>query len=195
MEELWGNLEDAGHRPLCLLNGSIGASVEDVVLITGYKDLEFWQSAQLTLAGANPGEAPREWVEGEQVKLLEASSYRPDPETPESDRRPVYGMRRWWIDPNDWLEFNRRSYEGVWPALDHMGHYVLGQFRDMATTSPLEILNLAGYHNPSHWQATRNPAAQGVPEDLIEKYNTIGHDRKRLVIRSYVCLMAAHWPE
>ena len=30
---LWPALEAAGHAPLCLLNGLIGAAVEDVVLI------------------------------------------------------------------------------------------------------------------------------------------------------------------
>ncbi len=195
LTDLWGQLESSGHRPLCLLNGMIGKTAEDVVLVTGYKDFNAWKSAQPLLAGESRQSAPREWVDEEQVKLLEASSYRPDPETPKSDRRPVYGMRRWWIDPNDWPEFNRLSYEGVWPALDHMGHYVMGQFRDMATTSTLEILNLAGYHDPSHWQATRDPAAQGVPAELIEKYNTIGRDRRQLVLRSFVCLMAAHWPD
>lgn len=61
-------------------------------------------------------------------------------------------MRRWWIHPEDWTEFNRLSYEGIWPAMDYMGHYVLGQFRNTATTARLECLNLAGYDDPTMWQ-------------------------------------------
>jgi hypothetical protein len=108
----------------------------------------------------------------------------------------VYGMRRWWIRPQDWPEMNRLSFEGVWPALDAMGHYVLGEFRDAATTSPLELVNLAGYRDAAHWRATRNPGdpVHGVAPELVERSRTLGRQRRGLVRRSYVCLMAAHWP-
>jgi hypothetical protein len=43
----------------------------------------------------------------------------------------------------DWEEFNQLSLEGIWPAMDYMGHYVLGMFRNAAHTSRLECVNLA----------------------------------------------------
>lgn len=193
LEKLWGKLIDAEHQPLCLLNGLIGASVEDVVIIVGFEDYDAWQHAQPLIAGDGKEALPREWIESEEVRLMLPSSYRPTGPTRKVDRRPVYGMRRWWVHPEDWQEFGRLSYNGVWPSLDYMGHHVLGQFRDAATTSPLEILNLAGYLDPAHWQATRNPELHGVPEALLEKTRTLRPQRNPLVLESFVCLMTAHW--
>ena len=195
LQDLWGRLIESGHQPLCLINGLIGAAVEDVVLIVGFEDYNAWQQAQGAIAGSDSGQAPRDWVQEETVRLMLASPYRPTGPTKPEDRRPVYGARRWWINPEDWESFNRLSYEGVWPTMDHMGHHVIGQFRDAATTSPLEILNLAGYHDPAHWQATRTPAAHGVPKELVDQLHTQGPEREALVLYSYVCLMRAHWPD
>tara|TARA_E500000331_G_scaffold327270_1_gene346076 strand:+ start:709 stop:1365 length:657 start_codon:yes stop_codon:yes gene_type:complete len=195
LQELWPHLIESGHEPLCLLNGLIGAGVEDVVLIIGFENYDAWQQAQPAIAGSDSEQAPRAWIQEEAAKLLLASQYRPDGPTKPEDQRPVYGARRWWINPEDWESFNRLSYEGVWPAMDHMGHHVIGQFRDAATTSPLEILNLAGYHDPAHWQSTRNPAEQGVSKELVDKLRAQGPKRGDLVLKSYVCLMKAHWPE
>ena len=130
----------------------------------------------------------------QEARPLLASAYRPTGPTRPEDRRPVYGLRRWWIRPEDWLTFNRLSFEGVWPAMDHMGHWVLGQFRDAATTNPLAIINLAGYHDVGLWQATRTPAQHGVPAEELGKLATLGRQRNDIVILSYVCLMTAHWP-
>ena len=195
LESLWPRMAEAGHRPLCLLNGRVGASTEDVVLIVGFDDYEAWQSAQSAIAGARADDPPRDGIGSEQARLMTPSPYRPTPTTPDEDRRAVYGLRRWWISPDDWEEFARLSFEGVWPAMDHMGHWVLGQFRTAATTSPLEIVNLAGYRDAAHWQATRSPLEHGVPEEKMELLRTLGAERRALVQRSFVTLMTAHWPD
>lgn len=195
LETLWQQLEGDGHQPICLLNGLIGAGAQDIVLINGFEDYDAWQSAQGAIAGGNIDAPPRAWTESETVRLMHASDYRPDGPTQPEDRRAVYGARRWWINPEDWETFNRLSFEGIWPAMDHMGHWVIGQFRDAATTSPLEILNLAGYHDPAHWHATRSPGDHGVPADIMDKLNTLGRAREELVLASHVCLMRAHWPD
>src|SRR5262249_30170901 len=121
----------------------------------------------------------------------------PTPVIAVEDRRAVYGLRRWWIRPESWPEFEERTHGGVWPALDAMGHYSIGHFRDAATTDPLQVTNLAGYHDAAHWQATRTPAAPGnnVPAELLEKSREIGSKRGALVLHSFVRLMTAHWPE
>ncbi len=54
---------------------------------------------------------------------------RPLPETPLEDRRPACGLRRWTIDPANWDRCTDLSANGVWPAMDTVGHRVLGQFR------------------------------------------------------------------
>ena len=108
----------------------------------------------------------------------------------------MYGVRRWWIQPDDWEPFFRLSFEGIWPAMDAMGHYVLGMFRDSATTMDhLECMNLAGYDDAHMWQDTRDPAAHGVAEELLFALETKGRARNALVLESFVCLMTAHWPE
>ncbi len=193
LETMWPALTAAGHRPLCVLNGLIGAGAEEVVCFNGFEDFDAWQAAQPLLAGDADG--PRQWIASEEARPLLSSAYRPTGPTRPEDRRPVYGLRRWWIRPEDWLTFNRLSYEGVWPPLDHMGHWVLGQFRDAATTSPLAIINLAGYPDVAHWQYTRKPSEHGVPAELLEKFETLGRDRGKLVLSRHVCLMAAHWPD
>ena len=193
LNTVWPSLEEKGHRPLCLLNGLIGAPVETVELIVGYSDYDAWLDGQAIYTDGTSQSDLVNWIASESVKLLTASPYRPNETVPTDHRRPVYGMRRWWIRPEDWPEFNRLSFEGVWPAIDHMGHYVLGQFRDAATTNPLEILNLAGYFDPAHWQATRTPGEHGVPDHKLEKLRTLGARRADIVISSHVCLMSAHW--
>ncbi|MDE0442438.1 MAG: hypothetical protein OXL38_10005 [Gammaproteobacteria bacterium] len=75
------------------------------------------------------------------------------------------------------------------------GHWVIGQFRDAATTNPLAIIDLAGYHFVALWQATRTPAEHGVPVEELAKLATRGRERSDIVISSYVCLMTAHWPD
>ena len=193
LEKIWKNLERDGHQPLCLLNGLIGAGAEDVILICGFEDYAAWESAQPLIAGHNGEAPPRDWITHENVRLMRASKHRPSGTTLKADRRAVYGARRWWIHPEDWEAFNRLSFEGVWPAMDHMGHHVLGQFRDAAKISRLEVLNLAGYHDPAHWHATRSPGEHGVPADLVETLRRLGRERESLVLSSHVSLMRAHW--
>ena len=80
---------------------------------------------------------------------------------------------------------------------DQMGHYVLGFFCQVNTSSTgrLECVNLAGYDDATMWQDTRDPAAHGVPPDLLEALESKGRARNALVLESFVCLMTAHWPE
>ena len=87
-------------------------------------------------------------MESEEVHLLLSSPYTADrgPHNHE-ERRAIYGVRRWWIQPAQWDEFVKLSFEGIWPAMDYMGHYVLGFFcqAESSSTGRLECVNLAGY--------------------------------------------------
>ena len=78
-----------------------------------------------------------------------------------------------------------------------MGHYVLGMFRqaNCSSTGRLECVNLAGYDDAIMWQNTRDPAAHGVPSELLDALETKGRARNALVLESFVCLMTAHWPD
>ena len=196
LHELWPALLAAGHSPVCLLNGLIGKTADEVILIVGFQHFEARQAAQSLFAGDGPSAPTRRLVVEEEVKIILAHPERAPPLNAE-DRRPIYGVRRWWIQPEDWEEFFRLSLEGIWPAMDHMGHYVLGMFRDSATpqSGRLECVNLAGYEDAHMWQDTRNPAAHDVPSELLMALETKGRARNALVLESYVCLMSAHWPE
>ena len=116
LNALWPALEAAGATPLVLLNGLIGKGVQDAVVIVGFPDFEARQTLQPLFA-----DGPTALVDVEEVHLVESSRFTADRGAPE-DRRAIYGLRRWWIAPEDWDEFVQMSYEGIWPAMDYMGH-------------------------------------------------------------------------
>ena len=85
-------------------------------MIVGFADFEARQALQPLFA-----DGPARLVGAEEVHLLQGSRFTAGRGAPE-DRRAIYGLRRWWIDPADWDEFVQMSYEGIWPAMDYMGH-------------------------------------------------------------------------
>ena len=204
-ETLWPMLSAAGARPLCLLSGLIGVPAEETYLFTGFPDLDAWTRGQQVLTGltADGGDAREgararaELIVEEQVRLLLDSGVRPKAQTPETDRRPVYGMRRFWIQPADWPAFVRHSAEGIWPRIEAQDACILGLFRNAATTEPLECVLLTGYHGPAHWEETRatSEAFARLPDDLRDSDSHARTDRTAMTLRSYVCLMTAHWPD
>jgi hypothetical protein len=113
------------------------------------------------------------------------------------NRRPVYGARRFTIDPHDLEDFEKFSYEGVWPAMDEMDHRVLGQFHPLEVTDSFAVLNLAGYWSPAHWYETRsaNDPSSGISEEAREAARIHGRARTQLVKHSFVRLLTSHWPD
>lgn len=205
LESVWPALVAAGARPLCLLSGLIGARAEETFLFTGFADLAAWQQAQARITGVDmdaraDGSAVRERVnliEEEQVRLLLPSDVRPKAETPTADRRAVYGMRRFTVTPADWHTFVQHSAGGIWPRIESQGAAILGLFRDAATTDPLDVTLLTGYHGPAHWESTRvgSEAMNALPTTLREGDTQARTGRGAMTLRSYVRLMSAHWPE
>ncbi len=114
MRTLWPSLQRDGHRVVCVLNGLIGKGVQDVLIIVGYSDFAARQAAQPLFMGQS------ELVQEEEIHLLQSSPYTEGRGVNVEDRRNIYGVRRWWIEPKDWDEFVRLSYEGIWPAMDHV---------------------------------------------------------------------------
>jgi hypothetical protein len=204
-ETLWPSLTSAGARPLCLLSGLIGAPNNETYLFTGFTDLAAWQHAQVLIAGASPDDGGfeasygvrQELIAEEQVRLLVDSGVRPKASIAADDRRRVYGMRRFWIRPTDWPEFVRHSAQGVWPRIEAQGACILGLFRDAAVTEPMEAVLLTGYHGPAHWEETRShgESSAGITAAMSEGSRRALEDRTAMTLRSYVCLMSAHWPE
>ena len=199
LKETWRRLADAGYRPLCLLNPTIGGMPEEVHSLVGFPSWDDWSIGQEIITGLGDDAyrgVRRDLVLSEAVRPRIAFSGRPLSETPESDRRPVYGVRRWTIDPANWDRFMDLTENGVWPALDVMGHRVLGTFRDAALTDPLEVLNLAGYRSVGNWHETRSGAdpSSGVPEQLRQIFIEQRRERISLVRHTWVQLMNVHWP-
>ncbi len=202
LDETWGRLEAAGYRPLCLLNPVIGGMAEEVHSFVGYPSWDDWQRGQEIISGSADDdggyrEARRILVVGENIRARIAFSGRPLAVTPLEDRRTVYGVRRWTINPEMWERFTVLSHDFVWPAMDAMGHRVLGQFRDASLTNPLEVLNLAGYHSVGHWYETRfgRDPSSGVAAELRQLLTDGEAERSGLVRQTWVQLMNAHWPD
>lgn len=191
-QQLWPEQCRAGHRPLCLLSGLIGAPVEEVHLFTGYRDAGAWEQAQ---SGSIPA-APAQTVIEERVRLWRPSDVRPKTETPPEDQRAVYGMRRFFIRPGDWPDFVRHSAEGIWVRIEQQDARILGLFRDAAATDPLEVTLLTGYHGPAHWQATRATSETPAPATAEAWAQEEPHrgSRQAMTLRTSVSLMRAHWP-
>jgi hypothetical protein len=210
LEEVWPALTALGARPLCLLSGLIGLPAEETYGFTGYRDAAAWQRLQRDPAGPPPagveGDAwaslqdalarRAELVVSERTRLLLPAPQRPKPQTPPDDRRRVYGLRRFFIHPRDWPEFVRLSNEGVWVRIEAQDARILGLFRDAATTDPLEVTLITGYHGPAHWEATRlwNERPADFPQELWESGRRAAAARAALTLNTFVCLMTAHWP-
>ncbi len=200
LDRAWPALRSVGARPLCLLSGLIGLPAEETYSFTGYRDIATWEDLQQDAVGAASREALAEragLIVEESVRLLRPSDERPNPETPATDRRAVYGMRRFSIRPEDWPDFLRYSAAGVWVRIEAQDARILGLFRDAATTNPLGVTLLTGYHGAAHWEATRGwrerPAA--IAPDLWELGARAASARNAITLSTHVCLMNAHWPE
>jgi len=151
--------------------------------------VEAWETAQM---GIPP--SPLDIVASESVRLLKPIAPRPKPQLPPEDRRAVYGCRRFFINPEDVSDFVFSSENGIWPRIESQGACVLGLWTTIATTQPMEILLLTGYHSPSHWEETRVNSRQqeNVAQTLRHKESPLRDRRIDLTQRTWVRLMRAH---
>ena len=156
---IWPSIRASGGSIICVLSGLIGKPTSHILQMTSYRDLESWQTAQGAWSVG-----PESLLTEETVRLLKPVATRPKDTIPPEDRRSLYGYRTFFISPNDLSEFVRCSEEGVWPRIETMGACILGMWTTLASTSPLEVILLTGYHDTSHWEQTRLTPAQ--PESL-----------------------------
>ena len=171
---------------LCLLNAAIGAPVESVLQMTRFADHDAWLAAQSAYTSDR-----MELITDEEVRLLRSVSIRPKGVIPESDMRPFYGHRRFHIDPSDLDEFVHCSENGIWPRIESQGASILGLWATLASTSPLEVTLLTGYHGPAHWEATRQYGGKpGSMDDATWEYSLSLHRRRsELPLKTWVRLM------
>ena len=186
--EIWPAAKSAGGKVLCLLGGVIGVPADELLQVTAYSELEAWQLAQEKSPKVSPAV-----IESDEARLLRPISPRPKDPVPSEDRRAIYGYRRFIIDRDDIDEFVHCSKDGIWPRIESQGACILGLWATVASTTPLEVVLLTGYHSPSHWEATRGtlPRPEGFDENLWAQAASLGARRNRLTLRSWVNLMRA----
>jgi len=212
LDRIWPLLVANGATPLGLFNALIGASAEEALSVTGYQSLDHYAAVQADLSAARPrlldeavrGAALAEFgalerrVSGERVRLLRDCGVRPKPEPAIADRKPIYGVRHFFVAEHDWPEFVETSSAGVWPRIESQGACILGMFRDLAAVEPLDVLLLTGYDGPAHWEATRGleySRPEGFTEEAWRRTGELARRRPALVQSSHVWLMRAHWPD
>ncbi|MBI3733555.1 MAG: hypothetical protein HY259_08880 [Chloroflexi bacterium] len=187
-ESIWPALSDHGAHVLCLLGGLIGDPPDELLQITRFPDLSAWERAQQNSVAHH-----RPLIEREEVRLLRAVSSRPKAELSPADRRQVYGYRRFLIQPSDLDEFVHCSAEGVWPRIEAQGAHILGLWTTRAATTPMEVVLLTGYHDPTHWDETRatRPKPNHLDQQLWDESARLLARRSHLTLKTWVCLMRA----
>ncbi|MCY4655108.1 MAG: hypothetical protein OXC95_18330 [Dehalococcoidia bacterium] len=175
-----------GGEILCLLSAAIGGPVESVLQMARFTDYDAWLQAQSAY-----GPDRLELVADEEVRLLRSVSVRPKDVIEESDMRAFYGHRRFHIDPGDLDEFVHCSENGIWPRIESQGASILGLWATVASTSPLEVTLLTGYHGPAHGEATRQYAEipDGMDEATWERSLGLHRRRSELPVKTWVRLM------
>ena len=178
--------EANGGEVIALVQGLIGAPIEEIIQVTRFPDLGHWQKAQETLSIGR-----MELIESEETRVMRSIASRPKPVIPAEDSRAVYGYRRFFIDPEDHDDFVRYSEEGIWPRIEWQGACILGLWSPIAATSPQEIVLMTGYHGPAHWEETRTIQARPTEydESSWERIREMHTARRQLPLRSWVCLM------
>ena len=191
--DLFPAIRGAGGDVICQLSGLIGNPQNELVQITAWQSTDDWQGFQSqSFQAIDTGVS--DMVQSEEVRLLRAVSSRPKAEIPAEDRRPIYGFRRFLIDPRDLDEFVHCSENGIWPRIESMGACILGLWTTVAATNPQEIVLATGYHSPSNWEYTRygDERPEGVDETLWRNEEALRRRRIEMSLKSWVCLMRAH---
>lgn len=88
-------------------------------------------------------------------------------------------------------EFVHCSENGIWPRIESQGASILGLWATTASTSPLEVTLLTGYHGPAHWEATRQYGGKpdGMDDATWEHSLSLHRRRSELPVKTWVRLM------
>ena len=187
--KLWPSIRSSGGKVICQLSGLIGSPHNELVQISSWRSLYAWEKAQSGIPNELPG-----MYQSEEVRLLRAISSRPKAVIPARDYRPVYGFRRFFIEPQDVDEFVHCSEDGIWPRMESMGASILGMWTPSALGHPMEIILATGYHSPSHWEQTRynDTRPLTISREQWESENELRGRRADMTLKSWVCLMRSH---
>jgi len=174
---------DAGASVYALFAGMIGFASDEGVL------MRTWRDANELPTHVQQSLAPLTSVIDSQVERL-VPSVRPLDATP--PRTPgVYAHRWFWLQPQDWAEFQRLSEEGVWPYFESDGCEIIGLWRSAEPGPLASVLLITRYPSVAHWERTRlqsDDAPPGADERLYRAAQEAGRRRADLTERSIVRL-------
>jgi hypothetical protein len=185
-EAIRGATPDVERRSgsvLGLFPGLIGFASDEGVVISAWPDPDAATAGGNALAARLP-------------ELLESSAERLAPTARPLDAAPVrepgvYAHRWFWLQPQDWPEFQRLSEEGVWPYFESDGCRIIGLWRSMEAGQPARALLLTRYPTVAHWERTRLQSPEpppGADERLYRQAQDAGRQRNALTERSIVRL-------
>jgi len=103
----------------------------------------------------------------------------------------VYAHRWFWLQPQDWAEFQRLSEDGVWPYFESDGCNIIGLWRSAEPGPLAKALLITRYPSVAHWERTRlqsEDVPSGADERLYRTAQEAGRRRADLTERSIVRL-------
>lgn len=174
---------DAGGSVFALCAGLIGFASDEGTLLRAWPDGDtLAREADRTLAAAGVV------IESTVERLVPTA--RPLDATP--PRTPgVYAHRWFWLQAQDWDEFQRLSVDGVWPFFESDGCQIVGLWRSAGPGPVCKSLLLTRYPSVAHWERTRLQSPEppdGAREDLYRRAQDAGRRRAELTERSIVRL-------
>ncbi|MEX0749184.1 MAG: hypothetical protein WD359_00110 [Dehalococcoidia bacterium] len=168
----------AGGSMYALFAGMIGFATDDAVL------MRTWPDDETLAASADKTLSSSVIIESSAERLI--PSMRPIDATP--PRLPgVYAHRWFWLQPQDWLEFQRLSEDGVWPYFESDGCRIIGLWRSAEPGPLAKALLITRYPSVAHWERTRLQSPDvpdGADEHLYHAARDAGRRRAELTERS-----------
>lgn len=110
----------------------------------------------------------------------------------------VYAHRWFWLQAQDWDEFQRLSEDGVWPYFESDGCRIIGLWRSTDPEPLCKTLLITRYPSVAHWERTRLQSSEpppGANEAFYHRAQEAGRRRAELTQRSIVRLTRLVLPE
>lgn len=182
----WRDLAIAGAAladpPLfALFAGMIGFANDEGVMMRA------WPEARAVAEKSGP-RLPPQIIESGVERLL--PTVRPMDATPPAVDG-VYAHRWFWLQPQDWAEFQRLSEDGIWPYFESDGCAIVGLWRSMEPGPLAAALLITRYPSVAHWERTRLQSSEpppGADERLYRQAQDAGRRRAEITERSIVRL-------
>ena len=176
---------------ICLLQGMIGKSSNEFILISYFQDLDSWK----LYSNSNP--PSNESILYEENTLIKSISSDALMSINKTNLKNIYGFREFIINREDIDTFVESSEKGIWPRMKSQGGDVLGLWCNLSSSHLTRILLITGYDNVSHWEATRSTSQYGlsfphvhqVSKELTKQETSLRKKREDITITTTVNLM------